>query len=146
MSHDEITWPPQEVTPPTTVALNNPLEEEMVPMTTTSPQTKVDMDSEIKSIVQTLTCGNVNTTYEIDVYKYVVPTLVSQLEAESIKAKEKGSEDKEGLEATGSKEQGEKSKPTGTPGSGSKNVEGIVLLEKTLNVEQAKKNQSADDS
>ena len=111
------------------------LEEDSVPMTTVNPQTKVDIDSETRTIIQNLTCGNIHTTFEIDVYKYVVPSLISTKEAESMQTKDKGASD----ESKGSKE------VTEVPVKGleepKKDIEGIVL-EKTSNEEQAKMNQS----
>ena len=119
------------------------LEEDSVPMTTVNPQTKVDIDSETRTIIQNLTCGNIHTTFEIDVYKYVIPSLISTKEAESMQTKEaesiqtkdKGASD----ETKGSKEVTEVSvKGLEEP---KKNIEGIVL-EKMSNEEQAKMNQS----
>ncbi len=117
------------MTSSTTVGLvGSPLDEESVPMTTMNPQTKVDIDSETKTIIQSLTCGNINTTFEIDVYKYIIPSLIGKKEAESIQMKDKGSGD----ESKGSKEE---------PIVSKMGLEEKVL-EKTTNEEQAKINQT----
>ena len=130
VSNEENKWPPEEWVPPT--GPTNVLEEEgeSVPMTTVNPQTKLDIESEVISIVQTLTCGKVRTTFEIDVFKYKPPKVDSGL---STTEKAMG-----GLEGT--KKAGLEDIKIETEGS--KGVPKTMLLEKTPNEEQAKMGQS----
>lgn len=113
------------MTTPTIVPLAE-MEEESIPMTSVTTETRVGVDStDVKEIVQSLTCGDINTTFEINVYKYVMPSLIAEKEAESVELK-----DKMAASTSEKEEQG--------IGVG-------VLLEKIPNVEQAKKNQPIEE-
>ena len=121
-----VTWPPEEKTTPTIVPLAE-MEEESIPMTTVTTETQVGVDStDVNEIIQSLTCGDINTTFEINVYKYVIPSLIAEKEAESVKSK-----DKMAASAIEKEEQ-----ERGGVGE---------LLEKIPNVEQAKTNQPIEE-